>query len=581
MLWEREPAVVGGGADGRETLAAGPATTEPQLPPDGQGPSGSGQSGPTMDVVRPAFHDRPLEIDEHDRLLALNAATSRRAEANLAVLDAMESLRAAYRPSVRTDEIEARLRAGLIDGPDDLRGVLDSLADWDLVVSSLDRSHRHVQRLADFYRAQLIWQITPKGQAVLAAARSVLDAIVVAGGLRRRILGELRRRLDELVEAVTAADASAAFLTLRALDVDLGDLTRSAQDFTATLARLTDSTDIDPAEFATAKRVLVDYLSSFSADLYVFRGRLAERARTLDAFGADHIAGLAADGDDSATVALGGDVARAELVESWQARWVGMRGWLAGGDGTSSGVDELSEALHEATNSILAHVRRMSEAEQRRVSRAGDLVNLAGWFATSAPTDADRLFDATFGLGQRPRLTGHGPELSPGRRPSWFTGPTQPITVSVRSRGASTGTGRTAKVVDYKAERRAMAEQAAADAARRRAAAAELAAGLDGAELSQGSFELLLDAVGGAIGALREAGQAEAVVEGVTVRLRRDPAGTTVRSVMGELHAPGVVISVVDPDDEAAGTAGESAGVNGDGEHRDGGNHDVHGGQGS
>lgn len=539
-----------------------PAALESRRISHPEGAPGQVEPDAVVPTSRGNFYDLPLDVSEHDRLRALNAATSTRAEANLAVLDAMESLRAAYRPSVRTDEIEARLRPGLVDGPEDLRAVLDSLAEWELVVSALDRSHRHVQRLADFYRAQLVWQITPKGQAVLAAARSVLDAIVVTGGLRRRILGELRRRLDELVEAVAADDAAATFLTLRTLDVDLGDLTRSAQDFTATLARLTDATDIDPGEFAIAKRVLVDYLSSFSADLYVFRGHLAERARTLDAFGAARIAGLAADGDDSATVALGGDAARGELVESWRARWVGMYGWLAGDDanGVSSGVDELFEALTEATNSILAHVRRMSEAEQRRVSRAGDLVNLAGSFASSTPVDADRLFDATFGLGQAPRLAGHGPELGPGRRPSWFTGPVLPITVSVRSRGASTGTGRMARVVDYGAERRALAAQAEVDAARRRAAAAELAAGLDGAELSEGSFELLLDALGQAIGALREVGEAEAMVEGVTVRLCRDPAwGTTVRSATGELRAPGVVISVVAPDDDAGGDADNDA----------------------
>ncbi|MCZ7528582.1 MAG: TIGR02677 family protein [Acidimicrobiia bacterium] len=481
-------------------------------------------------------------MDESRRLLALNAATSTRAETNLAVLAALEAARAAYRPSLRAEEITARLAPGLVEDADDVRTVLDALADWGCVAHAFDRSHRRVARLADFYREQLVWQITPVGRAVVEAARAVLTAFEAVGGLRRRIFGELRRRLQELEVAAGAGDANAAYVVLRALSVDLDELTRSAQDFRAKLQQLADQADVDPGEFSAVKRVLVEYLSNFSQDLYLHRGELERRVDAVERLGC--VATLAAAGDDSADAVLDTTGGRPQLERTWRARWEAMRAWIVGAPDVASGIAELTDALTDATTTILTHVRRLADAGQRRISRAGELVELAAWFARCTDDEAHRLFDAAIGLGQAPRVQTPSPDVVGRARPGWFEGPTVDLVAVVRPVGASNVTGRVGRVVDFSAELDAMAAEARGAALRRRAAARVLAAGLDGAVLPADAFDLLLVGVSRALNA---SGIGSAVVEGIVVEVAPDPAGTEIGTERGRLSMPGLAVSVHAP----------------------------------
>jgi uncharacterized protein (TIGR02677 family) len=354
-----------------------------------------------------AFHERLLEPGERDRLRALLVATTERADRHLAILSAMVAARAAYQPQLRTEELLARLPAAELELDfDRLVEALDALKAMGCVDWAPDM--RHVTRKEDMYRRRAQWYLTAVGVAGYDAAQAVLAAVETAGGLRARLFEGMRRNLELLLEAVRAGDAGGVYGLLRSLDTDLRDLTRSAQDFSTRLAELTRGADLDAAVFLDCKELLLSYLSTFSDDLYRYRRRMAVTAAAIAAEGVDRLVELAAAGDDGAAAALG---LGSDLRASWQSRWTGLEGWLTPADGRPSGLEELFAATTQAVGDVLAQIRRLSEADSRPVDRTSELVALARWFhRCDRDADAHALFDAAFGLGRTPRVSGLPPD---------------------------------------------------------------------------------------------------------------------------------------------------------------------------
>jgi uncharacterized protein (TIGR02677 family) len=92
--------------------------------------------------------------------------------------------------------------------------------------------------------------------------------------------------------------------------------------------------------------------------------------------------------------------------ESWRARWAGLVGWFLP-DGDRPAQAELLRARARAA--IPALLQAIAEVNERRLSRsdrAGDLRQLARWFA-ACDTDADahRLWRAAFALAPARHLT--------------------------------------------------------------------------------------------------------------------------------------------------------------------------------
>src|SRR6266545_8031763 len=241
--------------------------------------------------------------------------------------------RAAYQPQLRTEELLAMLPSAELELDfDRLVEALDTLKGMGCVDWAPDT--RHVTRKEDMYRRRAQWYLTAVGVAAHDAAQAVLAAVEAAGGLRARLFEGMRRNLELLLAAVRAGDAGGVYGLLRALDTDLRDLTRSAQDFSTRLAELTRGADLDAAVFLDCKELLLSYLSTFSDDLYRYRRRMAVTAAAIAAEGVDRLVELAAAGDDGAAAALG---LGSDLRASWRrsgasqrrtvARWTGPQSW--------------------------------------------------------------------------------------------------------------------------------------------------------------------------------------------------------------------------------------------------------------
>jgi uncharacterized protein (TIGR02677 family) len=493
-----------------------------------------------------AFHERLLEPGERDRLRVLLVATTERADRHLAILSAMVAARAAYQPQLRTEELLARLPAAELELDfDRLVEALDALKAMGCVDWAPDM--RHVTRKEDMYRRRAQWYLTAVGVAGYDAAQAVLAAVETAGGLRARLFEGMRRNLELLLEAVRAGDAGGVYGLLRSLDTDLRDLTRSAQDFSTRLAELTRGADLDAAVFLDCKELLLSYLSTFSDDLYRYRRRMAVTAAAIAAEGVDRLVELAAAGDDGAAAALG---LGSDLRASWQSRWTGLEGWLTPAGGRPSGLEELFAATTQAVGDVLAQIRRLSEADSRPVDRTSELVALARWFhCCDRDADAHALFDAAFGLGRTPRVSGLPPDpTATGPRASWWGAEPVEIVVSLRERGQHSGPGKPARAADFSGQREALAAEAEAAERARADAAAGLAGGpLVGRVLSRAELELLLDLVDECLFALPARGgdAAYAAAEGITVRVRPDPAGCTVQCVDGDLVFERLTVEVV------------------------------------
>jgi len=523
--------------DATASVLAGPA----------EAAAGQDQGAGSLPAVEVrAFHERLLEPGERDRLRALLVATTERADRHLAILSAMVAARAAYQPQLRTEELLARLPAAELELDfDRLVEALDALKAMGCVDWAPDM--RHVTRKEDMYRRRAQWYLTAVGVAGHDAAQAVLAAVETAGGLRARLFEGMRRNLELLLEAVRAGDAGGVYGLLRSLDTDLRDLTRSAQDFSTRLAELTRGADLDAAVFLDCKELLLSYLSTFSDDLYRYRRRMAVTAAAIAAEGVDRLVELAAAGDDGAAAALG---LGSDLRASWQSRWTGLEGWLTPADGRPSGLEELFAATTQAVGDVLAQIRRLSEADSRPVDRTSELVALARWFhRCDRDADAHALFDAAFGLGRTPRVSGLPPDpTATGPRASWWSAEPVEIVVSLRERGQHSGPGKPARAADFSGQREALAAEAEAAERARAEAAAGLARGpLVGRVLSRAELELLLGLVDECLFALPARGgdAAYAAAEGVTVRVRPDPAGCTVRCVDGDLVFERLTVEVV------------------------------------
>src|SRR6266545_6501512 len=454
--------------------------------------------------------------------------------------------RAAYQPQLRTEELLAMLPSAELELDfDRLVEALDTLKGMGCVDWAPDT--RHVTRKEDMYRRRAQWYLTAVGVAGYDAAQAVLAAVETAGGLRARLFEGMRRNLEELLEAVRAEDAGGVYGLLRSLDTDLRDLTRSAQDFSTRLAELTRGADLDAVVFLDCKELLLSYLSTFSDDLYRYRRRMAATAEAIAAEGVDLLVGLAAAGDDGAAAALG---LGSDLRASWRSRWTGLEGWLTPADGRPSGLEELFAATTQAVRDVLAQIRRLSEADSRPIDRTSELVALARWFhRCDRDADAHALFDATFGLGRTPRVSGLPPDpTATGPRASWWSAEPVEIAVALRERGQPSWPGKTARAADFSDQRETLAAEAKAAERARAEAAAGLARGpLAGRVLARAEMELLLGLVDECLFTLPATGgdAVYAAAEGVTVLVRPDSASCTVRSVDGDLVFEGLVVEVV------------------------------------
>jgi uncharacterized protein (TIGR02677 family) len=420
---------------------------------------------------------------------------------------------------------------------------LDSLRDWgDLLTSS--RPVRATS-ISEYHRVRSRYQLSPLGEKVQRHAEEILAGADSAREVSRELLALVARglaELDRLTATPGGPDPQEALERVSTVFAQFGAFADSVRDFYAYLGQVIFRYDLDAAEFAGFKELLLDYAETITDDVAHFapqieRGlahlwpRLPGLLRLID----DADQGLAS--LERAGVRVGRSRGR-DLAD-----WRGLSSWFFDFDGSGSEVSRLRDATLRALQALLANAKRMIRTTSGELSRRRDLLRLAAWLDASDDETAHDVFAAAFGMyGARHLGMPGDPETEVSAVTSWWHGPAVDVPVSLRERGSRSVRGRTARAEDYTGQQDLLRTAAEEQAARERAAAAELRAAarrLGQARLSGPASRLLLDllarCVAGAAPGFASATTTDDDLD-VDIELRRTPGGrTTVHTVDGDL----------------------------------------------
>ncbi|MGY1603107.1 TIGR02677 family protein [Geodermatophilus sp. SYSU D00815] len=498
-----------------------------------------------LDLYRYATADDPVVRAQY---LAIMRLFSETLLTDLAASEVAEQLTARGEP-VTVEDVEARC---------------ERLEAWGNLIRSVRDSR--VATVADYLRSRSRYQVSKLGGRVHRQVDELLRATTGVRDVARELLGGMVDTLDRIVDRIT--DASGAEPDAEAIAADVTTVfasqqlfTDSVADFYAYLNQVLSRYDLAGEEYAGFKELLLTYVDLITADVArhapAVMGKLAVLERHLDAL----LAVL-----DTLPTLTNPDGSPAERSPG-RARsdWEEFAAWYTGHAGRS-GPAQLRTAAEQALAQLLANAKRMLAAAGTGVSRRTDLLRLAGWFAEAGPEEAHRLFAAAFGAYPARHVV-LGPEEITGRgageaTTSWFDADPVPVPVSLRERGDRAARGRTSRVPDPSAERELLRAEAEADAARDRAAAAELVAAgrLGGAQLTPAARDLVLDRLGEMFAAGQDVTEALAWTDddlGFVLRAEPTPGKATVIAAPdGELHVHGLTLTVV-PFAASRGTGSE------------------------
>lgn len=375
---------------------------------------------------------------------------------------------------------------------DDVENRCRQLEAWGNLVRSV-RDAR-VATVNEWLRSRSRYQVSKLGGRVHRQVDEVLAASDGAREIARELLGgtvqTLERILTHLDVEPVDADAVASDVTTVFNNQRL--FSESATDFYAFVQGRISRYDLGGPEYAAFKTMLLAYVDLISADVSRHAPAVASLLEQIDSRLDRLLATL-----DTLPGLTGPD---GEVAERSPGRarsdWADLTAWYTGRRGRS-GPDQLRGAADQALGQLIANAKRMVAAAGTGVSRRADLLKLATWFDEADGPTAHRIFDAAFGAYPARHLIG-GPEEDNGRAgatTSWWDSDPVDVPLSLRERGDRTARGRSSRVPDPGFDREFLLAEAQAEADRKRAAAAELAAAgdLDGAHLTPAARELLLD----------------------------------------------------------------------------------------
>ncbi len=381
------------------------------------------------------------------------------------------------------DEVETRCR---------------QLERWGNLVRSV-RDAR-VATVADHLRARSRFQMSKLGGRVQRQIDEVLQATAGVRDVARELLGGMVETLDRILERLghpeerIDADALAGDVTTVFSSQRL--FTESVRDFYAYLHQVLSRYDLAGDEYGRFKELLLSYVDLITADVARHAPAVSERLARLQPY-----LGRLLEILERLPTLTNADGSRAERQPGRQlGDWVEFADWYADGS-DHSGPDQLRRAAGQALGQLLANAKRMLAAAGTGVSRRGDLLRLAQWFACADDAQAHRLFAAAFGAHPSRHLLGGPDEDSPrqGALTSWWEADPVAVPVSLRERGERTARGKASRVPDPGLDREELLSEARAQHERELAAAAELVAAgrLDGARISAAARAVLLDRLGG------------------------------------------------------------------------------------
>jgi uncharacterized protein (TIGR02677 family) len=436
--------------------------------------------------------------------------------------------------------------------PDTVAAKLDNLKTW----GNLLPSSRPVKAasIREYHRVRSRYQLSPLGERIQRQADEVLATADAAREVSREMLGLVARGLDELhakAQAPGGVEPGESLERISTLFAQFGQFADSVRDFYAFLGQVIFRYDLDSAEFAGFKELLLDYAETITDDVAFFAPQIEQSLSGLWPLLPEILRRI--DESDKGLQAL----RRAEIeIQRSRGRdmgdWASLHAWFFDDSGEGSQVSQLRDATLRALQALLANAKRMIRSSTGELSRRKDLLRLARWFDRCDDATAHDLFVAAFGLyGARHLgvMSAAGDDVP--ATTSWWDGPVAPVPVALRERGSRTPRGRAASAEDYAAQTERLRADAAEAAQRQRAAAAELRAAssrLADVRLSPAATSLLLDLVARGLAAAEPTfTSAEGADDdlGVAITLTRSPGGhTVVRGADGDFVLDGLTLAV-------------------------------------
>ena len=483
-----------------------------------------------------------------DRLSAYTYLTVPDRETYLAIMRVFATTLLA---DLSAHDVAERLAGAL--SADAVAAKLDSLKNW----GNLLASSRPVKAssIREYHRVRSRYQLSPLGERVQRQADELLATAEAAREVSREMLGLVARGLRELHEAARlpgGIDPADCLERISTLFAQFGQFADSVRDFYAFLGQVIFRYDLDSAEFAGFKELLLDYAETITDDVAFFAPQIEQSLTGLWPLLPGMLRRI--DESDQGLAAL-----RRADIEIQRSRgrdlddWASLRAWFFDDSGEGSQVSQLRDATLRALQALLANAKRMIRSSTGELSRRKDLLKLARWFDGCDDATAHDVFVAAFGLyGARHLSVGTGDDgYQVPAATSWWDGPAAPVPVALRERGSRAPRGRAASAEDYAAQREKLHVEAAEATRRQRAAAAELRAAsarLADVRLSAAATGLLLDLVarclaGASPGFAEAAGTDDDL--GVRVILTRSPgSGAVVRGADGDFALDGLTLAI-------------------------------------
>jgi uncharacterized protein (TIGR02677 family) len=434
---------------------------------------------------------------------------------------------------------------------DTIAARLESLKGWGALLPS-SRPVRAAS-IREYHRARSRYQLSPLGERIQRQADEILATAEAAREVSREMLGLVARGLRELSMAAQlpgGGEPQDSLERISTLFAQFGQFADSVRDFYAYLGQVIFRYDLDSAEFAGFKDLLLDYAETITDDVAHFAPQIEQHLTSLWPWLPGILARI--DESDQGLRALQqADIAIQRSRGRELSDWASLRAWFFDDAGQGSGVTQLRDATLRALQALLANAKRMIRSSTGELSRRKDLLKLARWFDGADDATAHDAFVAAFGLYSARHL-GIAPDAD-GDVPAttrWWDGPVAVVPVALRERGSRTARGRAASAEDYTLQRERLRAEAAETASRQHAAAAELraaAARITDVKLSGAATRLLLDLVARSLaGASREFTQATGTDDdlGLSVRLVRTGRSTVVHGVDGDFVLDGLGLAI-------------------------------------
>jgi uncharacterized protein (TIGR02677 family) len=422
---------------------------------------------------------------------------------------------------------------------------------------NLARSPRETEArsLREYLQNRARYQLTQRGELVHRFVEELLGHTEAAREVSTEMLGGILaglRQLDSLTESgIASTDPDALARDIGTVFAQFERLVSSTRDFYTYLSQVLVRYDLDRGEFQAFKTALLDYLQRFVDEVARHMPQLAEVLRAVE----PKVPALCARANAGQRL-LGVDGSAARRAAGLDPEdWAGLHAWFVGGRGRDSDAAGVRRLATDAMRALLVNLRRIATG-RRELSRYGDLLTLARWFAETDDDTAHALWAAAFGLYSCRHLAFAADDEADPVPPtaSWWRTPSAEVPVALRRHGARTIRGRAGRRDDYGEAKAARLAERERTEARRTAALAEIgrhSGRLGTVRMSDDARAELLDLYARALVGhgrpMREADRAEAAVgEWRLVISRTVGASTVISSPAGRLELVDLTLSIED-----------------------------------